>query len=243
MIGTGEARPHRAGSRRQFDRWSTILLLVGCLASFWSLPVRAAEPATVTFSLDFPHSDPERYSIAVQSDGHARYECSAKISDDSDDSDDRETYQTEFTLSAATRARIFDLAAQAHYFSGKIDSGNRKLAFTGAKKLTYKDVQRESSTAYNFSSLVPVQQLTTLFQSVSATLEFGRRLAHDHRYQKLALDEELKRMEEQSRQGDLIELQAVKPVLQEIYEDNSVMNMVRARAQRIIEMGNAPASR
>ena len=118
----------------------------------------------VTFSLDFPHSDPERYSIAVQSDGHARYECSAKISDDSDD---RETYQTEFTLSAATRARIFDLAAQAHYFSGKIDSGNRKLAFTGAKKLTYKDDQRESSAAYNFSSLVPVQQLTTLFQSVS----------------------------------------------------------------------------
>ena len=109
--------------------------------------------------------------------------------------------------------------------------------------MTYKDDQRESSAAYNFSSLVPVQQLTTLFQSVSATLEFGRRLAHDHRYQKLALDEELKRMEEQARRGDLIELQAVKPVLQEIYEDNSVMNMVRARAQRIIEVGNAPASR
>jgi hypothetical protein len=50
-------------------------------------------------------------------------------------------------------------------------------------------------------------------------------------------------MEEQARRGDLIELQAAKPVLQEIYEDNSVMNMVRARAQRIIEVGNAPASR
>ena len=211
--------------------------LLGCLALLWSLPTGAAEPATVTFSLDFPHSDPERYSIAVQSDGHARYECSAKISDDSDD---RETYQTEFTLSDATRVRIFDLAAQTHYFSGKLDSGNRKLAFTGAKKLAYQDGQRESSAAYNFSSVPAVQQLTTLFQSVSATLEFGRRLAHDHRYQKLALDDELKRMEDQIRRGDLIELQVVKPLLQAIYDDNSVMNMVRARAQRIMDMGNAP---
>jgi hypothetical protein len=240
MIGTMAARPHRAGWRRRFDRWSTILLLIGCLASFRILPVRAVEPATVTFSLDFPHSDPEQYSIAVRSDGHARYECSAKISDDSDD---RESYQAEFNLSDTTSARIFDLAAQTHYFSGQIDSGNRKLAFTGAKKLAYKDGQRESSAAYNFSSVPAVQQLTTLFQSVSATLEFGRRLAHDHRYQKLALDDELKRMEDQARRGDLIELQVVKPVLQEIYDDNSVMNMVRARAQRIMDMGNAPASR
>jgi len=232
MIGTGEIRSHQAEWGGCFNRWSLILLLI-CLTLLSSLPVRAADPATVTFSLDFPKSDPEHYSIVVQSDGHAKYECSGKISDDSDD---REAYQTEFTFSEATRARIFDLAAQSHYFSGKIDSGNRKLAFTGAKKLVYKDGQHESSAAYNFSSQPSVQQLTTLFQSVAATLEFGRRLAHHHRYQKLALDDELKRMEDSVRRGDLIELQAVRPILQEIHDDGSVINMVRARAQRIMEM-------
>ena len=44
--------------------------------------------------------------------------------------------------------------------------------------------------------MVAVQQLTQLFQSLSTTLEFGRRLEYFHRYQKLALDEELKRMED-----------------------------------------------
>jgi hypothetical protein len=230
MIGTSRAKSHRT-KRRQLP-----IVLVACLALLCSLPTLAAEPATVTFSLDFPNSDPEHYSVAVQSDGHARYECSGKISADSDD---RETYQIEFTFSDATRARIFDLAAQAHYFSGKIDSGNRKIAFTGAKKLVYKSGPRESAAAYNYSSVPAVQQLTTLFQSLSATLEFGRRLAHYHRYQKLALDDELKQMEDQLRRGDLIELQAVKPVLQEIYDDTSVINVVRARAQRIMELGNA----
>jgi len=133
------------------------------------------------------------------------------------------------------------LAARSHYFSGKVDSGNRKVAFTGAKKLTYKDGQRETTAAYNFSSVPAVQQLTTLFQSVSATLEFGRRLAYYHRYQKLALDDELKHMEDEAKRGDLLELQAVKPVLQQIYDDGSVLNVVRARAQRIMEMRNSPA--
>ena len=148
-------------------------------------------------------------------------------------------YQIDFNFSDATRARIFDLSSQAHYFSGKIDSGNKKIAFTGAKKLSYKDGQRNTSAAYNYSTVAAVQQLTSLFQSVAATLEYSRRLVYFHRYQKLALDDELKRMEDQARHGELIELQAVKPVLQDIYDDTSVMNVVRARAHRIMEIDPA----
>ena len=229
-----------AGSRSRLRAHysGTLQALVGFVVLFSTIPLKAADPAKVTFTLDFPGSDPDHYSITAQSDGRGHYECSAKISEASDD---RENYETDFTFSDAARARIFDLAAQAHYFSGKIDSGKRNLANTGAKKLSYKDGQRDFTATYNYSFVPPAQQLTTLFQSVSATLEFGRRLSHYHRYQKLALDEELKHMEEQARQGDLVELQAVKPVLQEIYDDSSVINVVRARAQRIIAMAPTAA--
>jgi len=216
-----------------------LILSLG-LASSFVLPVLAAEPATVIFSLDFPNSDPEHYSVTVGTDGHVKYESSGRISSDSED---RQTYQTEFELSEAARTQIFDLAAESRYFSGKVDSG-KKLAFTGAKKLTYQSGAQTSSATYNFSQIPSVQQLTTLFQDVSATLEYGRRLAYEHRYQKLALDEELKRMESQTRAGDLRELQAARPILQEIYDDASVMNVVRARAQRIMEMSKtAPPTR
>jgi hypothetical protein len=200
---------------------------------------RAADPASVTFSLDFPNSSPEHYVISVQSDGRTHYESSGKISNDSDARDD---YQTDFTFSDTTRTQIFDLAKAAHYFSGKVDSGNKKLAFTGSKKLVYSDPQRTSSAEYNFSTVSPVQQLTTLFQNVSGTMEFGRRLTYYHRYQKLALDDELKHMEDQARRGELAELQAVQPVLQQIYDDNSVMNVIRARAQRIMSMAKTVAA-
>lgn len=208
-------------------------------ACFLSLPARAADSATVTFTLDFPNSSPEHYSITVENNGHAHYESSGKISNDSDE---REAYQTDFELSDATRARIFDSAVQARYFSGKIDSGNRKLAFTGSKKLAYHDALRNSSADYNFSTVPAVQQLTTLFQSLSATLEFGRRLTYFHRFQKLALDDELKQMEDEARRGEIVELQTVKPILHQIYDDETVMNIVRVRALRIIDMAPSPAA-
>jgi hypothetical protein len=134
------------------------------------------------------------------------------------------------------------LTSQAHYFSGKIDSGNKKLAFTGAKKLSFHDGQHDSSATYNFSSMQAVQQLTALFQNVSATLEFGRRLDFYRHYQKLALDEELKRMEDQARRGELAEMQALRPVLQQIYDDSSIINVVRARARRLMDMTPAAAA-
>ncbi len=209
------------------------------LASFivlLALQTHAIAPASITFSLDFPVSDPGHYSISIRSDGQASYESKGKISTDSDQS---EPFHSEFTLTEATRAQIFDLAARAKYFSGKIDSGNKKLAFTGEKRLTYTDGQRNTTATYNFSQQRAVQQLTTLFAAISATIEVGRLSPSDHRLQKLAFSEQYKHMSRPATDGGLAELQAVKPILQAIYDDQSVINVVRARAQRIMEMGGA----
>jgi len=197
----------------------------------------ATSLAVVTFTLDFPQSNPEHYSISVDAAGHARYECTGKIAEDSEE----QVYKSEFEMSAASRKRIFEWAKQAQYFAGKLDSGNRKVAFVGTKMLSYKDGQRSFTARYNYSRVAAVQQLTTLFQNMEGTLEYGSRLSYYHRYQKLALDDELKRMEAQAKNSEIGELQAVAPVLQEIIDDASVMNVVRVRATQLLEMGNNAA--
>jgi len=190
--------------------------------------------AVVTFTFDFPQSNPEHYSISVDATGHARYECTGKITEDSEE----QVYKSEFEMSAESRKRIFEWAKQAQYFAGKLDSGSRKVAFAGAKILSYQDGQRSFMARYNYSSIAAVQQLTALLQNIAGTLEYGSRLSYYHRFQKLALDDELKHMEAQAKNSELSELQAVAPVLQEIVEDPSVLNGVRARAKQLIEMGN-----
>jgi hypothetical protein len=199
---------------------------------------RSLSTAVIAFTLDFPHSNPEHYSMAVDGTGHARYECAAKMAEDAEE----QIYRAEFEVSAGNRGRIFEWAKQAHYFAGKVDSGNRKVAFTGTKILSYQDGQRSNTAQYNYSGVEPVRELTALFQNMAGTLEYGRRLAYYHLYQKLALDEELKRMEAQAKSGELSEIQAVAPVLQKIVDDASVINVVRARAKELIEMeSGAPA--
>lgn len=195
--------------------------------------------AVVTFTLDFPKSNPAHYSIAVNADGHARYECAGSVAEDSAE----EAYELEFEVSPGSRERIFEWAKQAKYFAGKIDSGNNKLAFTGTKVLSYRDSQQSNIARYNYSNQEPVRQLTALFQSMAGTLEYGWRLTYYHQYQKLALDDELKRMEAQAKSNELSEIQAIAPVLKVIVEDTSVLNVVRARAKELMEMGNPALAR
>jgi hypothetical protein len=218
------------------------LVLVGGVSSSspsQQNPARNVPPLpTVTFTLNFPHSDPEEYSIMVDNSGHGRYECAGSVTPGADP----ETYRTEFEVSGESREKIFEWAKQARYFSGNIDSGNRKLAFTGTKTLDYQDGQHDNSARYDYSNVAAVRQLTSLFQGMAATLEYGRRLTYYHHYQKLALDDELKQMETQAKNNELSELQIVAPILQEIVDDNSVLNIVRVRARELMQIGNNSAA-
>lgn len=188
-------------------------------------------PATVSFSLDFPEANPSHYEIIVSQDGHGSYSSNGKLSDDSDPADPA---PLSFTLSENVRAKIFDLAQRAHYFKGKLDSGNKKIANTGVKTLTYKSADQNSQATYNYSPVAAVEQLTDVFENLSTTLEFGRRLNYFHKYQKLALDQNLSRMEELQQDGNLGDIQAIAAILNAIADDASVMNVSRARALRLL---------
>ena len=203
------------------------LLILGSLFCV-SLGVCQDTPE-VSFTLDFPGSDPSHYVISVYRDRHGSYRSNGKLSADSNSSES----DLAFSVSRETTQRIFDLAKQSHYFDGKIDSGKKRLAFTGAKLLSYRAGDKASEAQYNYSPLPAVQELTTMFQSFSTTLEFGRRLSYELQYQKLALDDELKKLEGFANQRHGIDLSPISPVLEQIANDSTLLNVVRARAQRL----------
>jgi len=204
----------------------------------WHLFLFSARPAcaqktlpTVAFTVDFPGSEPSHYEVSISADGHGSYDSDGKLMADSDPTD---RFRLTFTVSPATSRHIFELAKRARYFAGDIDSGKKGLAFTGNKTLSYKDSERSTQATYNYSTLPAIQELASLFQSLSNALEFGRRLEYELQYQKLALDEELKKLEGIAKEGELGDLSAIAPVLHRIADDQSLLNVVRARAQRLL---------
>ncbi|HEX6802975.1 MAG TPA: hypothetical protein VF133_04780 [Terriglobales bacterium] len=188
---------------------------------------------SVSFILDFPNSNPSHYEITIFKDDTGSYSSNGQLSRDAQPAEPQ-TYK--FTVSDQVRQQVFELAKRAHYFNGKIDSGRSNIANTGAKTLTYKDGEKAGSATYNYSPSAPVQELTSVFQNLSTTLEFGRRLTFFHKYQKLALDDELKNMEELRRNGSLGDIRTIAPVLNDIANDHSVMNVSRARAMRLLAL-------
>jgi len=195
----------------------------------------AKDSPVVTFTLDFPESSPEHYSIQVPSSGLAHYQSSGRLSAESDVTDN---FDFDFSISSECRSKVFALAAKAGYFQKDLEAHHKNIAFTGKKTLRYTDANHTGESTYNYSTNSAVQELTALFQNLSATLEFGHRLNYYHRYQKLALEDELKRMQEMAQDNTLIEVAAIQPILEQIVEDQSVINVSRARAQKLMSGRN-----
>lgn len=187
--------------------------------------------STVSYAQDFQGANPSHYEITIDHDGHGTYISNGQLSRDAQPA---ELTPVPFVISDSVRNQIFDLAKHAHYFEGKVDSGRTNIANTGAKTLSYHDEKHDTKTTYNYSEIPVIEQETSIFQNLSTTLEFGRRLTFFHKYQKLALDDELKRMDDLRRDGMLGDVQAIAPILREIANDQRVMNVTRSRALRLL---------
>src|SRR6266566_5987525 len=195
--------------------------------SLWTVAQDHHPSATIGFTLDFPGANPGHYQISVGDNGQGSYRSDGQLDQQSEPADPA---PLQFTLSEEVRSQIFDLAQRAHYFTGKVDSGRKNLANTGTKTLSYKNESRNSRATYNYSPVPAIQDLTAVFQNLSTTLEYGRRLNFFRKYQKLALDEDLKRMEALQRENSLGDVQAIAPVLKQIADDQSVITVTRSRA-------------
>jgi len=226
---------------------ATLLLLLGVTGFGVNSPAQTEDLSSkvsvpnipvVSFTQDFPESTPSHYSLRVAKNGTARYESVGKLTPEADG----DPFSYSFTMSEANVARIFELAASAKYFDRDVDYKKGRQANTGKKVLRYEDATRQQQTEYNYSTHLEIQQLTKSFQSIALTMEFARHLQYFRRYQPLALEEDLKRMEEMAKDDDLKELHAIAPILQDIAEDKSILNVARVRAQRLLVLGATPAA-
>lgn len=189
---------------------------------------------TVTFDLVWEQATPQEFTVRTQADGPSTYLSRNPLKQLQPGEEKDPDYTLDFTMSAKDAARIFKLAQQAKYFNGDFEYRAHRIANTGKKTLTYADETRHFQTIYNHSENKAIQELTSLFQGISSTIEFGRKLQFKHKYDKLGLEAELKAMEEAAENHNLAEIQIVSATLKDIADDSSVLNIARQRARRLL---------
>ena len=202
--------------------------------------------AYVAFKFDWDQGRPwVKYTISVDDAGNAHFEGVGN----SAESGEGDSFSQDFTMSDANRQKIFELAKKVGYFEGNFESKQKNIAKTGEKTLEYHGKgdpggQTVShSTTYNYSPNSDIQDLTRLFQSIALTLDFGRKLAFQYRFDKLGMDDRLKSLQDMQNSHFVEELQAIEPILQKIAADPNMMNIARTTAKQLLNSAGASGGR
>lgn len=120
----------------------------------------------------------------------------------------------------------------------------KNLARTGKKTLSYGHDSVWNTCEFNYSDDAGVMRATASFQAMAETMQFAERLKHEHRFDKLGLDAELDSLIEEAKDNRAMEIQNIAPVLQSLVTDDTLMERVRSKAQRLLDQssGDAPAA-
>lgn len=186
---------------------------------------------SLQFSFEWLQGAPwQKYTIDVAADGKAHFEGTPHP----DETNDTDVFQQDFTVSGANRQKIFALAQKANYFRGDFDSHLKHIAQTGEKTLRYESPQVNGSTTFNWSKDPDIEELTHYFQGVATTIDFGRRLAFQYRFDKLGMNERMKELEDLQASHNVEELAIIAPILRKIADDPNLMNISRESAGRLL---------
>jgi len=216
-----------------------LLGVPGGLAQVVHQPVPVERPAgsSVGFKFAWNQGRPwTSYTITVADSGDTHFDGAANPIDGGDGDD----YGVDFTMSEAGRQKIFDLAKKADYFQGTLEGKAKNIAKTGEKTLEYHGVLARggaaaTSATYNYSGNTDVQELTRYFQAVATTIDFGRKLAFDYRFDKLGMDAHLHSLQEMQASHFAEEIQAIEPILLKIANDPNMMHISRVTAKQLLK--------
>ena len=199
----------------------------------------AASPAEVSFKFDRVGLPVPHFTLRIHENGTGTYQADqAEIpaTPTSMRGQAAQHVDRPINLSSGTVAKIFKDAKELNHFNVECASKAKNIADTGTKTLTYAGSDGSGSCVYNYSENKTVQSLTEIFLGIASTLDEGRKLEFLHRYDRLGLDAEINSFADEVKEGRAIELGTISPTLAAVADDTAVIQRVRLRAAKMLEM-------
>lgn len=215
-------------------RSSVIVLLAFCgslLAQNPQVKTQAGSRfPTVIYTSVLWSADPAYYSIAVDAAGTATYQSAPESVGRTG-----APYTIEFHVSDRTRRTIFNVVRELDFLRGEIPVQQVSTANDTARTLMYHDLGFSTQLTYSSSSNSNIEELTSIFEEVSETVEYGRRLAYLEQHDKNRIAAELRALKADAERHFVRELQAIAPVLRSLAADAGLDAESRRTAQSLAD--------
>jgi hypothetical protein len=184
---------------------------------------------TIIFTYVFWNADPASYSIAIDSTGAVTYRSAPTSLEKTG-----VPYALLFQANDSTRRTIFNVGRNLDFFRDELPVTVSSPQINPVRTLTYRDLTFDTLVTYSQSADSDIDEMTSIFEEMSATLEFGRTLTYLRQNDKRGLDAQLATIQREAERHHLRELQAVAPVLRSIASDSNIEEATRARAREIL---------
>jgi hypothetical protein len=204
-----------------------------------STPINKAASGAATITYDFvrPGLSVPRFTILLHEDGTGTYkaeEAERKSADAVVQQVSMKQIDRPISLSPEMTAKIFSTARSLNHFDMFCGTKAKNIADTGKKTLTYTAPDGTGSCTYNYSDDKSVTMLTNQFYAIAYTMDVGRRLDFERRFDRLGLDAEMLSLEHAVQEKNALELGNIAPTLQRIADDGEAMQRVRQRAAKLL---------
>jgi hypothetical protein len=198
----------------------------------------AMPPATQgaqVFRVDFsnPALTPSNWTMILHPDGSGHFHSVHGNAPPADMEMEPRDVDRDIHVSGEFAQRVFQEVHDHPQTSGGCES-HMKVAFQGWKKLSYTGPDGGWSCEFNYSRDKQIQSLSESLMAVAGTILEGARLEMLLQHDRLGLDKEMEFISDAAGDGRLMQICAIKGILERLADDDEVMERVRKRAKVLL---------
>jgi hypothetical protein len=214
-------------------------LALGIPAPAQSVSTQSGKGPEIVFDYSNPGLSPSHWTLTFHPDGsgHFTSETNSKAGTTGDEMS-LPNVNRDIQVSAKFAAGVFDAAQHEAWFNEDCD-GHMKVAFQGAKKISYSGPEGNGSCTFNYSKNKVIQSLGDSMQAVAMTVMEGVRLEMLLQHDPLGLDKELVNLTNAAHEGRAQQISVISDILQRLAQDDHVMDMVRKQARMLLAQADS----
>lgn len=192
-----------------------------------------APPPTIAVEVTNPQLTPSKWSLNFTEEGWADFDSQADASAPQPGQPAYGKLHRRFQLSPEFTAHAFQVARQHKLFNFPCES-HMKVAFQGAKRLSYRGNEGAGSCEFNYAKEKSIQELAEALMAVETTVLYGVRLEGLLQHDRLGLDQEMESLAAAAQSHTAIELGAIRPILTQLAGDDQVLERARRKARLLL---------
>jgi hypothetical protein len=196
----------------------------------------SARPESAHIDVEFhnPNLSPQHWKLTFDEQGRGEFDAEAGPSALQPKGEIAlgEIHRT-VQLSPEFTAHVFTVARERKLFAFPCES-HLKVAFQGAKRLTYTGPEGSGSCEFNYSKDKNIQQLGEELMAVENTILCGERLEKYLQHDRLGLDKQMEDLYASAQSHSAIEMCAIRDTLDKIASSDQVLERARRRARLLL---------